>query len=98
METGNVGERYIQSSRQTSPEMTDGCRTGNDFFEVSKIVESPGMLQGWVEWFMQRGIPCLIVKRSKGYSLWRKGEEIGIRKSTRASGLQKENIVSSFGL
>ena len=98
METGNVGERYIQPSRQTHGDRLDEFRTGSDFFEVSKIVESPGMLQGWVEWFMQRGIPCLIVKRSKGYSLWRKGEEIGIRKSARASGLQKENIVSSFGL
>ena len=98
METINVGERHIQRSRKTGGHRTDGSRIGSDFFEVSKTVESPKMLQGWVEWFIQLGIPCVIVKRNQGYSLWRKGEEIGIRRSARASGLKRENIVSSFGL
>ena len=36
METGNVGERYIQPSRQTHGDRPDEFWTGSDFFEVSK--------------------------------------------------------------
>ncbi len=70
----------------------------NLFFEMSRVVESPELLKGWVRWFRQLHIPCLIAKTEGGYSLWRKGEEAGRKKSQVATVLLQENIVSSFGL
>ncbi len=67
------------------------------FFEVSKVVESPEMLQTWFEWFKRLSIPCAIAKVSGGYTLWRKGEEIG-RTRAKVGVLKRKNIVYSFGV
>jgi len=40
----------------------DEGRDHTPFFEVSKIVESPDMLKGWVEWFKRLNIPCAVMK------------------------------------
>jgi hypothetical protein len=68
------------------------------FFEVSKIVESPDMLKGWVEWFKRLNIPCAVMKTGSGYVLWRKGEEVGRTRSKNSSELIAKNIIYSFGL
>ena len=47
------------------------------FFEMSRPVQSPEMLRGWVEWFRRLHIPCAIAKTEGGYTLWRKGKEVG---------------------
>jgi hypothetical protein len=70
----------------------------NPFFEMSRVVESPGMLMSWVEWFRRLHIPCAIAKTDGGYTLWRKGTEVGQKKSKVPPVLIKENIVFSFGL
>lgn len=75
----------------------DGQEAQEAFFEVSKVVESPDMLQTWIEWFKKLDIPCAIAKVSGGYTLWRKGEEIG-RTRAKASVLKRKNIIYSFGL
>lgn len=68
------------------------------FFEMSRVVESPEMLKSWVEWFRRLHIPCAIAKTDGGYTLWRKGTEVGRRRSKTPSVLIKKNIVFSFGL
>jgi hypothetical protein len=68
------------------------------FFEVSKVVESPEMLRGWVEWFKGRNIPCLIEKRKAGYALWRKGNEAGRDRTKSPSRPRREKIVYSFAI
>jgi hypothetical protein len=68
------------------------------FFEVSKRVESPDMLKGWVEWFERLNIPCAIMKTRRGYVLWRKGEEVGRTRAKTSSELVAKNIIYSFGL
>jgi hypothetical protein len=70
----------------------------NLFFEMSRVVESPGMLMSWVEWFRKLGIPCAIAKTNEGYTLWRKGTEVGRKKSKIPPALIEENIVFSVGL
>ena len=47
-----------------------GGKDENFFFEISKTVESPEMLQGWFEWFRRLNIPCAITKSKQGYALW----------------------------
>jgi len=75
-----------------------GDRDENPFFEISKTVESPEMLQGWFEWFRGLNIPCAITKSRQGYALWRQGEEVGRMRSNSRPELTKELIVCSFGL
>ena len=70
----------------------------NLFFEMSRAVESPEMLKSWVEWFRRLHIPCAIAKTEGGYILWRKGREVGRKRSKVPSELTKKNIVLSFGL
>ncbi len=73
-------------------------QNGKLFFEMSKVVESPEMLKGWVEWFRRLHIPCAIAKTDGGYTLWRKGVEVGRKRSEALSVLIKKNIVYSCGL
>ncbi len=61
------------------------------FFEMSRVVESPEMLKSWVEWFRRLHIPCAIAKTDGGYTLWRKGTEVGRRRSKTPSVLIKKN-------
>jgi len=68
------------------------------FFRISRPVESPDMLRSWVEWFQGLHIPCVITRTEEGYTLWRKGKEVGRKKSTVSSVLPRESIISSFGL
>ena len=75
----------------------NGRETQDAFFEVSKVVESPEMLQTWVEWFKRLNIPCAVARVSGGYTLWRKGEEIG-RTRAKVGVLKRKNIVYSFGV
>ncbi len=76
----------------------DEGRDHTPFFEVSKIVESPDMLKGWVEWFKKLNIPCAVMKTGGGYVLLRKGKEVGRTRSKNSSGLIAQNIVYSFGI
>jgi hypothetical protein len=85
-----------QSSGETPVE--DKGRKGAPFFEVSKIVASPDMLKGWVEWFKGLNIPCAVMKTRRGYVLWRKGVEIGRARSKSSSELIAKKIVYSFGI
>ena len=48
---------------------------------MSRPVESPEMLKSWVEWFRRLHIPCAIARTEAGYTLWRKGKEVGRRRS-----------------
>ena len=73
-------------------------RDGAPFFEVSKIVRSPDMLKGWVEWFKKLRIPCVVMKTGRGYVLLRKGKEVGRTRAKGSSELIVENIIYSFGL
>ena len=73
-------------------------RIENLFFEMSTVVESPEMLKSWVEWFRRLHIPCAIAKTEGGYTLWRKGKEVGRKRSKVPSVLTKEKIVFSLGL
>jgi hypothetical protein len=66
-----------------------------DFFEVSKIVDSPEMLKGWVDWFARLRIPCAIERRRSGYALWRKGKEAGQKKAKLSYPLNRRNVVYS---
>ena len=68
------------------------------FFEVSKKVESPDMLKGWVEWFKRLNIPCAVMKTRRGYVLLRKGEEVGRTRSKNSLQMIAKDIVYSFGL
>jgi hypothetical protein len=68
------------------------------FFEVSKKVESPDMLKGWVEWFKRLNIPCAVMKTRRGYVLLRKGEEVGRTRSQTSFPMTAKNIVYSFGI
>ncbi len=68
------------------------------FFEVSKKVESPDLLKGWVEWFKRLNIPCAVMKTRRGYVLWRKGEEVGRTRAKTSSQFVAKNIIYSFGL
>jgi hypothetical protein len=76
----------------------DEGRDHTPFFEVSKIVESPDMLKGWVEWFKGLNIPCAVVKAGSGYVLMRKGKEVGRTRSKTSSELITNNIIYSYGL
>ncbi len=68
---------------------------GNLFFEMSRPVESPEMLKSWVEWFRRLHIPCAIARTEAGYTLWRKGKEVGRRRSKVP--YVPTDIVYSFG-
>ncbi|HME44545.1 MAG TPA: hypothetical protein VKF36_15755 [Syntrophorhabdales bacterium] len=68
---------------------------GNLFFEMSRPVESPEMLKSWVEWFRRLHIPCAIARTEAGYTLWRKGKEVG-RKRSKVPCVPMD-IVCSFG-
>jgi hypothetical protein len=104
---GRYKEEIMESTRlkvQTEePRTEDPGRQENhqirdQFFRVSKVVGSARLLEGWVEWFKARNIPCAITKAGRGYSLWRSGIEIGGGVSIALSALIKKNIVASFGL
>jgi hypothetical protein len=87
-ETQDFGDPGPEESRQVR----------DQFFRVSKVVGSARLLDGWVEWFKARNIPCAITKAGRGYSLWRSGVEIGGGVSIALSALIQKNIVASFGL
>jgi hypothetical protein len=70
-----TGRGMARSRRETTR-----C-VGNLFFEMSRPVESPEMLKSWVEWFRRLHIPCAIARTEAGYTLWRKGKEVGRRRS-----------------
>ena len=74
------------------------CQNENLFFEMSKVMGSPEMLKSWVEWFRRLHIPCAIAKTDGGYTLWRKGEEVGRKTSEVPPVLINKNIVYSFCL
>jgi hypothetical protein len=92
------GERKQIRERTGAASAESERRDHTPFFEVSKIVESPDMLKGWVEWFKGLNIPCAVVKAGSGYVLLRKGEEVGRTRSKNSSELIMNNIVYSFGL
>jgi hypothetical protein len=71
-------------------------RIKNLFFEMSRPVESPEMLKGWVDWFRGLHIPCAIARTEAGYTLWRRGKEVGRRRSKVSSVCT--DFVYSFGL
>ena len=85
--------------KEPSRDRSEGRRRHeNLFFEMSRAVESPEMLKSWVEWFRGLHIPCAIAKTDGGYTLWRKGKEVGRRRTKVPQVLIKENIIFSFGL
>ncbi len=99
MKRENAQERRGETAvKNTGPQALHWQRTANEFFEVSKTVDSPEMLQGWIAWFRQLGIPCLVVKRRSGYSLWRKGREAGIDESKRPAIPETGKIVFAYGV
>ena len=96
-------ETAIAKREQTQEGTTENRRKAADqikglFFEMSREVESPEMLKSWVEWFRRLHIPCAIAKTEGGYILWRKGTEVGRKRSKVPSVLTKENIIFSIGL
>ena len=91
-----VQTEETQDVRDPGPEESRQVR--DQFFRVSKVVGSARLLDGWVEWFKARNIPCAITKAGRGYSLWRSGVEIGGGVSIALSALIQKNIVASFGL
>lgn len=99
MATFDAGNNCGARRRETKRKATHDERqeTHEAFFEVSKVVASPDMLRTWIEWFKGLNIPCAIARVSGGYTLWRKGEEIG-RTRAKATVLKRKNIVYSFGL
>jgi hypothetical protein len=94
--TNFAGTQIVQHAGEARAE--DKGRKGAPFFEVSKIVPSPDMLKGWVEWFKALNIPCAVMKTRRGYVLWRKGEEVGRTRSKTSSELTPKNIIYSFGI
>ncbi len=96
MSTSSIKTTEI-AQRSFEARAEDKGRKG-PFFEVSKIVSSPDMLKGWVEWFKGLNIPCAVMKTRRGYVLWRKGVEIGRTRSKNSSDLITKNIVYSFGI
>jgi hypothetical protein len=100
MSTYSSAERRIEDAERpekATAENVRRLRTG--FFVVSKVVESPEMLQGWVEWFRKLNIPCAIEKRrGGGYTLWRKGEEVGGKGPVALAELKKKRIIGAFGM
>ncbi len=97
MGTSNVAEKQIEQCTGAA-RAEDERPDHTPFFEVSKKVESPDMLRGWVEWFKRLNIPCAVMKTRRGYVLWRKGEEVGRIRSKNPSQLIAKNIIYSFGL
>jgi len=103
---GGVMSTYSSAERRTEEtERPEKGTAGNvyrlrsGFFVVSKVVESPEMLQGWVEWFRKLNIPCAIEKRrGGGYTLWRKGEEVGGKEPVGLGELKKKRIIDAFGM
>ena len=77
---------------------TDEREIPKGFFEMSKIVDSPEMLEGWVEWFSELDIPCAIVRGPEGFTLWRKGKEVGVKTSAASSAIKRRSIVRSSTL
>ena len=85
--------------KETPRNCSEGTRRDEHlFFEMSRVVESPEMLMSWVEWFRRLHIPCAVARTDGGYTLWRKGREVGRRRAKVPQILIKENIVFSFGL
>ncbi len=97
MDTSNGATKEI-AERAGAACVGDESPDHTPFFEVSKKVESPDMLKGWVEWFKRLNIPCAVMKTRRGYALWRKGEEVGRVRSKASSQLISKNIIYSFGL
>jgi hypothetical protein len=47
-----------------------------EYFRVSMFVQDKDMLSGWFDHFVNREIPCCIVRHSNNrFSLWRTGAE-----------------------
>ena len=97
MGTSNVAREELQQ-RPGEARAEDERRDHTPFFEVSKKVESPDMLKGWVEWFKRLNIPCAVMKTRRGYVLLRKGEEVGRTRSKNSSQMIAKDIIYSFGL
>ncbi len=91
-EKGFAAEQRASATDSAESRCIDG------FFEISKLVESPDMLRGWVEWFRRLNIPCLIEKRKAGYALWRKGDEVGRDRSKGPAAPNTRNIIYSFAV
>ena len=81
METGATLMDGPMETVKGQRSVDEGRRDQDLFFEVSKKVGSAEMLQGWFEWFRALNIPCAITKSRRGYALWRKGEEVGRKRS-----------------
>jgi hypothetical protein len=93
---GDSAPRQAVLEQRTTDRDTAQDKLLDGFFKISKIVESPEMLRGWVEWFRRLNIPCVIEKRKSGYALWRKGDEVGRDQSNNPSALNTRNVVFSF--
>jgi len=100
MSTCRSENRRICQPEKTEIALTDETGQGSGrFFVISKVVDSAEALQGWVEWFRHRNIPCAIEKRrAGGFILWREGEEIGGKSPIPLAELKRKKIVRSFGL
>jgi hypothetical protein len=73
-------KRTDNDAARSDGSFENDANLGTDYFEVSKLVESPEMLRGWIDWFTRHDIPCFIEKRrSSKYVLWRKGMEVGAK-------------------
>jgi hypothetical protein len=96
MTNDSVCEQITTEKRTASEDPAHDSLNG--FFEISKIVESPDMLQCWVAWFKKLKIPCVIEKRKTGYALWRKGNEAGRDKSKGPLAPNAHNIIYSFAV
>jgi hypothetical protein len=100
MSTHSSAERRIEEPETPEKDTAEEVRQlRSGFFVVSKVVESPEMLQGWVEWFRKLNIPCAIEKRrGGGYTLWRRGEEVGGKGPVALGELKKKRIIDAFGM
>lgn len=97
MGTRNVVKQGIRRREIMDLVYTDERAIPKGFFEMSKIVDSPEMLEGWVEWFGELDIPCAIVRGPEGFTLWRKGKEVGMETSAASSAMKRRNVVHSSG-
>ena len=98
MGTRNVMKQGVHSREAMDLVYTDKREIPKGFFEMSKIVDSPEMLEGWVEWFRELAIPCVIVRGREGFTLWRKGKEVGVKTSAASPAMKRRSIIRSAGI
>ena len=98
MNRSRCSARAGEGVREEKGGREDGLQSSSRFFRVSKVVGSADMLDSWVAWFRRLNIPCAITKGSGGYSLWRRGEEIGEESAIELKELKAKKIVYSFGI